>query len=202
MVPNGDLFRSIRRGKASVVTGRIERFDRTGVLLESGEHLEADVIVTATGLELLLVGGMTISVDGVEVDPPETMVYRGAMLSGVPNFALVVGYTNASWTLKADLVCEYVVRVMRHMARTGQPVCVPVRPPDVAEEPFMDFQAGYVLRALDRLPTQGSRAPWKLRQSYYLDAWSLRRSDLEDGALRFSTPGPASRELLLSDAAG
>ncbi len=205
VVPNGDLFRTLRRGTASVVTDRIERFDAEGIRLESGEHVDADIIVTATGLELLLVGGITISVDGVTVEPSQTMVYRGSMLSGVPNFSLIVGYTNASWTLKADLVCEYVVRLLRHMQRTGERVCVPVRPAEMGEERFLDFQAGYVLRSLEVLPVQGSRAPWKLRQNYFRDALSLRRGDLEDGALHFANPPervPRSADERLTPTAG
>ncbi len=198
VVPRGDLFRAIREGTASVVTDRIARFDDTGIQLESGEHLDADLIVTATGLNLLPIGGITLRRDGEEVRLPDTMAYRGLMLSGVPNFALIVGYTNASWTLKADLVCEYVVRVLKHMERTGQAVCVPERQPDVEEEPFLDFAAGYVLRSLDQFPTQGSREPWKLRQNYYRDAVSLRHGDIDDGALRFDNPptpgaGPPAR---------
>ncbi len=202
MVPDGDLFRAIRHGKASVVTDRIERFDETGIALESGEHLEADIIVTATGLQLQIAGGMSIRVDGDLVDPSHTMVYRGTMLSGVPNFALVVGYTNASWTLKADLVCEYVVRLLRHMERTGQQICLPVRPRTMPEEPFLDFQAGYVLRSIAELPVQGAEAPWKLRQNYLRDAVSLRRSELDDGNLRFSGPAATSDDSRLTPATG
>jgi cation diffusion facilitator CzcD-associated flavoprotein CzcO len=191
VVPRGDLFRVLRNGEASVVTDRIACFDATGIQLESGRHVEADVIVTATGLNLLPLGGMTLRVDGKEVALPDTMAYRGLMLSGVPNFAMVVGYTNASWTLKADLVCEFVVRVLRHMSETDQRVCVPVREPGLEEEPFLDFAAGYVLRSLHQFPHQGSRAPWKLRQNYFRDAVSLRRGELDDGALQFGNPpGP------------
>jgi monooxygenase len=191
VVPRGDLFEAIRSGKASVVTDRVSHFDATGIRLESGDHLEADIIITATGLNLLPLGGITLRVDGEEVHLPDTMAYRGLMLSGVPNFALVVGYTNASWTLKADLVCEYVVRVLQHMDRTHQSVCMPVRDPDVAEEPFLDFAAGYVLRSLHDFPSQGSREPWKLRQNYYRDAVSLRHGTVEDGSLSFGNPPAA-----------
>jgi cation diffusion facilitator CzcD-associated flavoprotein CzcO len=187
-VPGGDLFRALRKGTASVVTDRIVRFDATGILLESGEHLEADIIVTATGLNLLAFGGIDVRVDGESVRMPETMVYRGAMLSGVPNFAFVVGYTNASWTLKADLVCGWVVRLLQHMERTGRAVVTPTKQEGVEEEPFLDFASGYVQRSVADFPRQGSREPWKLKQNYFYDAWKLGRTGFDDGALTFSNP--------------
>lgn len=183
LVPDGDLFTAIRRGKASVVTGRIDHFDADGVVLESGEHLDADVVVTATGLNLLAFGGMELVVDGEKVHLPDTMAYKAMMLSDVPNFAYTIGYTNASWTLKADLVAEYVVRLLSHLDAQGLRYAVPRRDPSVAEEPFMDFSAGYVLRKLDELPKQGSREPWKLRQNYFHDVRTIRRGDIEDGVL-------------------
>jgi monooxygenase len=186
LVPDGDLFRSIREGGVDVVTDHVERFTGRGVLLRSGRELEADVVVTATGLNLLAFGGITMVVDGEEVDLPSTMAYRGMMLSGVPNFAYVIGYTNASWTLKADLVSEYVCRLLEHLRSRSYDLVVPERQDDVAEEPFMDFASGYVQRSLHLLPKQGSREPWRLRQNYVRDALSLRRSRLEDGVLRFS----------------
>jgi cation diffusion facilitator CzcD-associated flavoprotein CzcO len=189
VVPGGDLFRALRKGDASVVTDRIERFDATGIQLESGEHLDADIVVTATGLNLLAFGGIDVHVDGKPVDLPTTMVYRGAMLSDVPNFAFVVGYTNASWTLKADLVCGWTMRLLKHMERTGQAVVTPVKQPGVEEEPFLDFASGYVQRSVADFPRQGSREPWKLRQNYFYDAWTLGRAGFDDGALRFSDPG-------------
>ena len=201
VVPGGDLFRALRKGKASVVTDRIARFDATGILLESGEHLEADVVVTATGLNLLAFGGIDLHVDGTPVDLPQTMVYRGAMLSGVPNFAFVVGYTNASWTLKADLVCGWVVRLLRHMERTGRAVVEPVKQADVEEEPFLDFASGYVQRSVAEFPRQGSREPWKLKQNYFYDAWKLGRTGFDDGALRFSNPQHDSQHDSQHDAA-
>lgn len=185
LVPDGDLFRSIRRGNVEVVTDRIEAFTGTGIRLESGAELEADLVVTATGLNLLAFGGMQLVVDGEDVALPETMAYKGMMLSGVPNFAYVVGYTNASWTLKADLVCEYVCRVLRHMRASGADVCVPERDPSVAEEPFLDFAAGYVLRSVDDFPKQGARAPWRLRMNYLLDVVSLRRGQVDDRTMAF-----------------
>ena len=187
LVPDSDLFTEISRGRAEVVTGHIERFTRTGVRLIDGTELEADVIVTATGLNLLAFGGMALSVDGQAVDLPETMAYKALMLSGVPNFAFTIGYTNASWTLKADLVAEYVCRLLSHLDETGRRFAVPVADPRVRPEPFMDFEAGYVLRALDRLPKQGDVEPWKLRQSYVHDMRSIRRGAIDDGVLRWSS---------------
>ncbi|NUR06690.1 MAG: NAD(P)/FAD-dependent oxidoreductase [Nocardioidaceae bacterium] len=185
-VPDGDLFKAVRRGDADVVTDRIDRFTPTGLRLESGREIEADVVVTATGLNLLAFGGMTLSVDGDEVALPETMAYRGMLLSGVPNFAYVVGYTNASWTLKADLVAEYVCRLLAHLDRHGYDAVVADREDDVTEEPFLDFSSGYVQRSLHLLPKQGSRTPWRLRQSYLHDLRTLRRAPLDDGVLRWS----------------
>jgi cation diffusion facilitator CzcD-associated flavoprotein CzcO len=185
-VPDGDLFRALRRGTASVVTDTIETFTPSGVRLTSGEELEADIIVTATGLRLLPFGGVDLVVDGVPVELSRTMAYKALMLSGVPNFAYTIGYTNASWTLKADLVADYVCRVLRHLDETGTTTVVPVRDPSVGELPFMDFKAGYVLRALDELPKQGDRAPWLLKQNYVTDLRTIRRGVVEDGVLTFT----------------
>ncbi|WP_191278128.1 flavin-containing monooxygenase [Nocardioides flavus (ex Wang et al. 2016)] len=186
LVPDGDLFAAIRDGSASVVTDRTATFTETGLALESGEHLEADVVVTATGLNLQLFGGAEISVDGEPVRPHKTMAYRAMMLSGVPNFAFTVGYTNASWTLKADLVGEYVVRVLRRMRSTGARTVVPVRDGSVDEVPLMDFDAGYVQRVVHTLPRQGTSAPWSLKQDYLRDAATIRTARLDDGVLRWS----------------
>jgi cation diffusion facilitator CzcD-associated flavoprotein CzcO len=191
LVPDGDLFRSIRDGRVDVVTDHVDRFTGRGVRLVSGAELPADVVVTATGLNLLGFGGVQLVVDGTEVHLPDTMAYRGMMLSGVPNFAYVVGYTNASWTLKADLVSEYVCRRLAHLRSRGLDVVVPERDPAVEERPFMDFASGYVQRSLHELPTQGSRAPWRLRQNYLRDLLTVRRAGFEDGALRFSRAGSA-----------
>lgn len=185
LVPDGDLFRAISDGAASVVTDTIRTFTETGVELASGEHLDADVVVTATGLELLLFGGATLSVDGEVVDPHDRMAYRAMMLSGVPNFAFTIGYTNASWTLKADLVAEYVVRVLRRMRTEGRRTVVPTPDASVEGAPLMDFDAGYVRRAAHLLPQQGTVAPWRLKQNYLYDAIALRRSRLDDGVLTF-----------------
>ena len=185
LVPDGDLFRAISKGEASVVTDRIASFTERGIALESGEELEADVIVTATGLNLLFLGGMELSVDGEPVDIPGKMTYKGMMLSGVPNMAFTVGYTNASWTLKADLTSEYVCRLLRHMDAHGYRRCLPEVDPSVTEQPLLDFTSGYVQRSLDEFPKQGSKEPWKLRQNYVFDIRTIRRGEIEDGAMRF-----------------
>ena len=184
-VPDGDLFKALRRGEASVVTDTIDTFTETGIRLTSGQELAADVIVTATGLKLLPFGGIDLEVDGEKVELSESMSYKALMLSGVPNFVYTIGYTNASWTLKADLVSEYVVRLLRHLDEHGLRSVVPVRDPSVGERPFLDFQSGYVLRALDGLPRQGDRAPWQLKQNYLTDVRTIRRDALDDGVLRF-----------------
>ncbi|MGE5280935.1 MAG: flavin-containing monooxygenase [Chloroflexota bacterium] len=187
LVPNGDLFAAIRAGRAAVVTDTIESFGERGIRLGSGEELEADVIVTATGLNLLFLGGIELVVDGEPVDLPGTMTYKGMMLSGVPNCAFTVGYTNASWTLKADLTSEYVCRLLAHMDAHGYVKSVPeITDPTVEERPLLDFTSGYVLRSLDQFPKQGSKEPWKLRQNYVFDRRAIRRDPIEDGAMQFS----------------
>jgi monooxygenase len=187
LVPDGDLFDSISDGRASVVTDTIETFTETGLKLQSGAELEADLVVTATGLDLLALGGLELTVDGRAIEIPETMGYKGMMLSGVPNMAVSIGYTNASWTLKCDLTCEYVCRLLKHMDEHGYRQTTPENnDPSVTEEPFIDFTSGYVLRAIDRFPKQGSKAPWRLYQNYARDIVALRHGKLEDGALVFS----------------
>jgi cation diffusion facilitator CzcD-associated flavoprotein CzcO len=191
LVPNGDLFKAIRDGDATVVTDTIERFTEDGIKLDSGEQLEADVIVTATGLNLLFLGGMELVVDGEPVNIAEKMAYKGMMLSGVPNCAFTVGYTNASWTLKADLTSEYVCRVLAHMDAHGYRKSVPeLSDASVEEMPLLDFTSGYVQRSLHEFPKQGSKEPWKLRQNYVLDIRTIRRGPIDDGAMRFSNPAP------------
>jgi cation diffusion facilitator CzcD-associated flavoprotein CzcO len=188
LVPDGDLFRALSSGDASVVTDSIERFTPDGIRLASGHDLAADVVVTATGLELLLFGGMRLEVDGAAVDPADTVAYRAMMLSGVPNLSFTVGYTNASWTLKADLVAEHLCRLLAHMTATGQDTVTPVAPPAGTElRPLIDLQAGYVLRALDRLPMQAATAPWRLHQNYLRDVALFRRGRLDDGGVVFSS---------------
>jgi cation diffusion facilitator CzcD-associated flavoprotein CzcO len=201
LIPDGDLFRAIRDQQASVVTGKIATFTERGIQMESGAEVEADIVVTATGLQLLALGGLQLTVDGRDIQLPETMAYKGTMLSGVPNFALTIGYTNASWTLKADLVSDYVCRLLRYMDRHGYDVCVPVNDdPDVAERPLLDFAAGYILRSMHEFPKSGSRAPWRLGMSYLNDAVTFRHGRIDDGVLRFSRRGapvsPAEQTLV------
>ncbi|HEU0128755.1 MAG TPA: NAD(P)/FAD-dependent oxidoreductase, partial [Pseudonocardiaceae bacterium] len=155
LVPDGDLFKAIRSGRASVVTDHIETFTEHGIRLASEMELEADIVITATGLNLLVIGGMTLSVDGADIDLGRTVAYKGLMLSGVPNFALTIGYTHASWTLKAELVSEYVCRLLNHMDQRGYQVCTPLAPDTPQREPLIDLQAGYVLRSVALLPKQG-----------------------------------------------
>jgi monooxygenase len=187
LVPDADLFEAIKSGRASVVTGRIKTFVEDGIELEAGERLEADVIVTATGLNLLVLGGLEIVVDGEQVDVSKTMGYKGLMLSGVPNAAAALGYTNASWTLKCELTCEYVCRLLNHMHAQGYRKVVAVnRDPSVTPQPFIDFSSGYVLRSIDKFPKQGSKPPWRLYQNYPRDILALRYGEVDDEALEFS----------------
>jgi cation diffusion facilitator CzcD-associated flavoprotein CzcO len=185
LIPDADLFRAIEAGTASVVTDHIDRLTETGIALRSGEHLAADLIVTATGLNLKPFGGIAFSIDGAPVKANELMVYKGLMISGVPNLAFAVGYTNASWTLKADLTAQYVCRLLAYMDKHGHTWCCPERSADVEEEPLMNFTSGYVQRAIAQFPVQGKRRPWKLFQNYALDLVMIRHSKLDDNALRF-----------------
>ncbi|HTE79888.1 MAG TPA: NAD(P)/FAD-dependent oxidoreductase, partial [Reyranella sp.] len=187
LVPDADFFRAIRQGKVSVVTDQIESFTETGIKLKSGAELTADLVVTATGLVLVPVGGATLTVDGEPVDLSRRFIYKGMMYSDVPNLASVFGYTNASWTLKADLVCEYVCRLLNHMDRNGFRQCTPRNgDPSLQEEPWVSFSSGYIQRALAQQPKQGSKRPWKLYQNYALDLLSLRFGKLRDAAMVFS----------------
>jgi monooxygenase len=185
IVPDGDLFRVIADGQASVVTGPVETFTEDGVLLTDGRELPADIIVTATGLNVQPIGGITLTVDGDEVKAPDRVVYKGMMLSGVPNFAFVFGYTNASWTLKVGLVGENFTRLLRHMDAHGYGTVTPVADAGMATAPFTSFASGYIRRALDALPRQGSRAPWRISPTYSEDVKLLRRSRVDDPELRF-----------------
>ncbi|HEX2087471.1 MAG TPA: NAD(P)/FAD-dependent oxidoreductase [Solirubrobacteraceae bacterium] len=182
IVPDGDLFEAISAGRASVVTDRIETFTETGIRLASGRTLEADLIVTATGLNLLALGGMQLAVDGRDVDPAATLTYRGMMLGGVPNFAMAIGYTNASWTLKCDLICQYVVRLLAHMDAHGYAQATPrPGPDDTPQRDFLDLTSGYVRRSIHLFPRQGADAPWRVHQNYLKDIAMIRRADLEEG---------------------
>lgn len=186
VVPNSDLYKALRSGDASIETGRIETFTENGIRLEDGTEIEADIVITATGLNLLAFGGITFSVDGADVKLPETMAYRALMLTGMPNFAYTIGYTNASWTLKADLVADFVSSVVGRLRAKGLRKVEVQRDPSVTEEPFMDFDAGYVLRSVDQLPKQGDRAPWRMKQNYVHDLRAIRGADLDDPALAWS----------------
>lgn len=189
LVPDADFFRAIRRGKVAIVTDHIETFTESGIKLKSGTELPADLIVTATGLVLVPLGGARLTVDGRPVEPNKTFIYKGMMYSDVPNLASVFGYTNASWTLKADLVCEYVCRLLNHMDRKGLRQCTPRNSdPTLQEEPWVNFSSGYIQRALPHQPKQGSRRPWKLYQNYALDLLSLRYGSVRDDAMVFSNP--------------
>jgi len=191
-VPDADLFKVIGRGKASVVTDKIERFTKTGVLLASGRELKADIIVTATGLKLLLFGSIEVSVDGTVQDPHDCLVYKSFMLSGIPNMAFSFGYTNSSWTLKVDLVCEHLCRLMAYMDQHGYTSVTPVADdPNLGRRPMLDFSAGYVLRSVDSFPQQGDRGPWTIEMDYWSDYARLRKGPVEDPALRFSTAARA-----------
>jgi monooxygenase len=186
IAPDADIFHAIREGRVSVVTDHIETFTEDGLSLKSGQQLNADIIVTATGLQLKLISGMQLLVDGTPVNLPKTLVYKGMMFSDVPNLAFAIGYTNASWTLKCDLTSEYVCRLLNYMDHHGHTVCTPrVNDPDIIEEPVIDFNSGYVLRALHMLPHQGSKTPWRLHQNYMKDLSMMRYGRVDDGTMQF-----------------
>lgn len=185
LVPDGDLFREIRDGRASVVTDQIDRFTEAGLLLKSGKTLPADIVVVATGLKLNMLGDIALSVDGQPRRPSESLAYKGMMLSNVPNLVLAFGYTNASWTLKADLTAEYVCRLLRFMDRRSYRYAMPQIDPDIQAVPFLDFTSGYVQRAATVLPRQGHRKPWRVYQNYLMDMLTIRHGRIDDGVLRF-----------------
>ncbi len=187
LAPNGDLFKAIRRGKADVVTDTIDRFTETGIKLTSGAELEADIIITATGLNMRLFGGAQVTRNGEPVDISKSMAYKAMMLSGIPNMAFTIGYTNASWTLKADLVSEYVCRLLNYMDEHGYDAVEPKHPgPEVEVLPFTDFSPGYFQRALHHLPKSGSHGPWKAKQNYFFDIRAIRQGKVDDDALHFT----------------
>jgi cation diffusion facilitator CzcD-associated flavoprotein CzcO len=187
LVPDGDLFKAIRDARASVVTKDIDTFTENGIRLKDGGVLEADIIVTATGLVLQVLGGLEIAVDGRRIDFSSALTYKGMMYADVPNLASALGYTNASWTLKCDLTCEYVCRLINHMDRHGFRQCMPHNEdPSIAQLPSLDFSSGYVQRSIAKLPKQGSKRPWRLYQNYALDVVSLRFGKVDDGVMRYS----------------
>jgi cation diffusion facilitator CzcD-associated flavoprotein CzcO len=187
MVPNGDLFKTISTGKASVATDHIDRFTESGILLKSGEHLPADVIVTATGLNMLALGGIDLSVDGVPIDPSAETIYKAMMLSGVPNLAFAFGYTNLAWTLKVDLVCEHFCRLLDHMEAHGYEVMTPVAPAGIEQVPMLDMSSGYVQRAIAQFPKVGTHGAWAMAMAYEDDVQRLRHGSVTDPDLHFAT---------------
>ena len=189
LVPNGDLFDAMKAGRASVVTDHIDTFVETGIRLRSGRTIDADLVVTATGLKLKLLGGIELEVDGKRVDPSKTMAYKGMMCSDVPNMAFALGYTNASWTLKCDLTSEYVCRLLKYMDEHRYTQCCPRRnDTSLKEEPIINFSSSYIRRSIDMWPRQGSFAPWRLYQNYAIDMLLLRHAPVRDRAMEFSTP--------------
>ncbi len=189
MVPDGDLFEALRAGQAEVVTDQIARFTARGILLQSGRELEADIVVMATGLSLSVLGGAAIRVDGKHYAPNQAMAYKGMMLSDLPNSVMSFGYTNASWTLKADLTAAWVCRLLNHMDRKGQAIAVVRRDPGVQAQPFLGFTSGYVQRAKALLPQQGARRPWQVYQNYVQDMLTIRFGRIADGVMRFGPKG-------------
>lgn len=184
-VPGGDLFESISKGKASVATDTIETFTETGIKLDSGQHIEADIIVTATGLNLLPLGGIVPKIDGEAVSLPECVTYKGMLLSGVPNFAIAVGYTASSWTLKIGLLCEHFTRLLNHMGEHGFTQCTPIADPNMETQPLLNFGAGYIQRSLEQLPRQGMQFPWSMSFNYAQDVKIFRKGRVDDPALKF-----------------
>ena len=193
--PDADFFRAIKAGKADVITDLIATFTESGIRLQSGRELAADIVITATGLNILLLGGIQVVVDGSLVKFSETTNFEGVMFSNVPNLFVAFGYTNASWTLKCDLTCAYVARLINHMDRRGYVACTPrLRDPSVRPEPLIDFSSGYVQRAIHQLPRQGSKKPWKLYQNYVRDLLSLRFGSVDGGAIEFERRGAIAKD--------
>lgn len=194
LVPDADLFKAISSGQASVVTDQIETLTERGIRLQSGQELEADIIVTATGLQMLALGAVKLTVDGTPINPGDTFIYKGTMLSNVPNFAFCIGYTNASWTLRADLASTFVCRVLNHMDRHGYRTCAPMcEAASLEAKPLLSLNSGYVLRAAASLPKQAGKKPWLIRQNYILDTLTMKLGRMEDGILKFGSAVPASR---------
>ena len=194
LAPDADFFRAIKSGKANIVTDTIESFTEKGIRLQSGRELDADIVITATGLKLLLLGGITIAVDGKPVTFSDTMNFKGVMFSDVPNLFAAFGYTNASWTLKCDLTCAYVARLINYMDRRGYASCTPRQSdPSVKPEPLIDFSSGYIQRAINQFPRQGSKKPWRLYQNYVRDLLTLRFGAVDDPALKFERRREAAK---------
>ena len=189
LVPDGDLFSAIKDNRANVVTDTIDTFTPTGILLNSGNEIEADIVISATGIELNALNDINVSVDGLKVEANRKLSYKGMMLSGVPNLAISFGYVNSSWTLRADLTCEYVCRLINTMDKEGCAACSPEEDLNaLVEDDYIDFTSGYVQRALDRLPKQGKKSPWRNYQNYLLDIFYVRLFSIKDSTLRFYNP--------------
>ena len=195
LAPDGDFFTAINEGRASVVTDTIRRFSRRGIVVSSGEEIPADIVVTATGLNLRLFDGMPITVDGRPIDVADSVAYRGMLLSGIPNWAMAIGYTTSSWTLKVGLMCRYFIDLVRHMDSHGYVRAVPVVDPTIERRPVMDLQAGYAKRGEPFLPKQGTAGPWRMAMSYPEDAKALR-GPVFDEHLTFSAAGQAPEPIL------
>ncbi|HEV2961412.1 MAG TPA: NAD(P)/FAD-dependent oxidoreductase [Candidatus Angelobacter sp.] len=195
LIPDANMFEAIKSGRASVVTDQIETFTEKGILLKSGKELEADIVVTATGLVMQAFGGIELCVDGRHIEPGAALAYKGVMMSGVPNFASVFGYINASWTLKADLICNYVCRLLNCMDKKHVRQVTPKNDGDSPVANFVEkFTPGYIQRALANWPKQGSKAPWRVYQNYFRDTVSLKWTSVDDGVLEFSNPSEASSD--------
>jgi cyclohexanone monooxygenase len=184
-LPDGDLFKVLKAGRANVVTDEVAHFTPDGVVLQSGQQLQADIVVVATGLQLNVLGDVAFTVDGVAFEPGQAFSYKGCMLSGLPNVAVTFGYSNASWTLKADLIAGFVGRLLQHMDQHAYSEVRPTPARPMTAQPFMDFSSGYVTRSNHQLPKQGDHGPWRVPQNYLRDLWGLRFASLKDGALSF-----------------
>ncbi len=188
-VPDGDMFKAIREGHASIVTDHIERFTKKGILLKSGKELPADIIVTATGLDVQILGGAQLSLDGIPIDVSKKHYYKGAMLEDLPNFAMIFGYTNSSWTLKADMISEYVCKVINYMDKEGYAQATPRVNKKIEHSlPFLNLSSSYVQRVMDQVPRQGDRKPWLLYQNYFQDYRAFKFKRINDNTLVFSNP--------------
>ncbi len=186
-VPDGDMFKAIRKGKVSVETDQIEKFTKDGILLKSGKELRVDIIVTATGLELQMVGGIHTFIDGKSLDPGKGLIYKGMMIKDIPNFVFILGYTNSSWTLKADLVCEYFCKLINETEKRKKSIFIPTTDEHIEREPLINMNSGYIKRAIQsgKIPQQGKTFPWKLKQNYLVDAFDFKTKKMDDGIMKF-----------------